>query len=290
MIDLLACPKCHAPLAPGEQTLSCTKCTLTFQVREGIPDFRPAEFAARFATAQAAESEHHEKAWTQLQAGYLPMVKSIPDYCDWLESFYRTGFAAFGFPVAWLRGKAVLEIGSGPFGLLACFPHGAGVAVDPLMPSFVPYMRKHWQASPQRIAALGEELPVLDAAFDAAVAINCLDHTLEPDRILSSVVRALKPGGYFFLMNNVKSATGVALSLVGEKLGIARLTEVFHPHAFSRRSLTLACTAVGLEVMRDCQMKISEPAEITARYGWKGAIRKRVENECALWLLARKPI
>jgi SAM-dependent methyltransferase len=188
-----------------------------------------------------------------------------------------------------LREKTVLEIGSGPLGLLACFPHGAGVAVDPLMPSFVSYMREHWQPSPLRIAALGEELPVRDGAFDAAVAINCLDHTLEPDRILTAVVRALKPGGYFFLMNNVKSRPGVALSRIGEKLGIQRLTEVFHPHAFTQKSLTDACAAAGLEVVRNCRFKVSEPAEIAACYGWKGALRKSIENECAFWLLARKP-
>jgi len=126
-------------------------------------------------------------------------------------------------------------------------------------------------------------------AFDAVAAINCLDHTLEPDRILASVARALKPGGCFFVMNNVKSRLGVALAYAGEKLGIQRLTEVFHPHAFTRQSLAAACVTAGLEVVRDCRMKISDPDEITSRYGWKAAIRKRVENEQALWLLARKP-
>jgi len=289
MENLLACPKCRALFEQGKDALSCAKCSLTFPVRDGIPDFRPAQFAARFAAAQDAESEHHEDAWTKLDTGYLPWVKSIPDYRDWLESFYRTGFAAFGFPIGWLRDKAALEIGSGPLGLLACFPHGSGIAVDPLMPSFVPYMRDHWQPSPLRIAALGEELPVRDEAFDVAVAINCLDHTLEPDRILASVLRALKPGGCFFLMNNVKSHPGVALSLLGEKLGIQRLTEVFHPHAFTQASLIAACTDAGFEIVRHCRMKISDPDEITARYGWKGILRKRIENEQALWLLARKP-
>jgi len=289
MLNLLACPKCHSPFVRNDGALSCPKCALRFPVREGIPDFRPAEFAARFVAAQAAESEHHEQAWTQLQTGHLPLVQSIPDYRDWLESFYRNGLYVFGFPAAWLRDKVVLEIGSGPFGLLACLPHGQGVAVDPLMPMFVPYMRPHWQPSPLRIAALGEELPVQDGAFDAAVAINCLDHTLEPDRILTAVTRALKPGGYFFLMNNVKSVLGVALVSFGEKFGIKRLTEVYHPHAFSQGSLTAACRAAGLEVIQYSKIKTSEPPEILARYGWKGSIRKRMENECGLWLLARKP-
>lgn len=289
MTDLLACPKCHTSFIQKENMLSCQKCSLTFQIRDSIPYFLPTAFAERFAIAQAAEDKHHEEAWTKLDVGYLPFVKSIPDYCDWLESFYRTGFSSFGFPTSWLSDKTVLEIGSGPLGMLACFPHKAGVAVDPLMPSFAPYMRKQWQSSPIRIAALGEELPVKDGAFDAAVAINCLDHTLEPNRILTSVVRALKPGGYFFLMNNVKSRPGVAISFLGEKLGIQRLTEVFHPHAFTQQSISAICVAAGLEVVRDCRIKISDPVEISSQYGWKGALRRRIENEQALWLIARKP-
>ena len=85
------------------------------------------------------------------------------------------------------------------------------------------------------------------------------------------------------------SRPGVAISFLGEKLGIKRLTEVFHPHAFTQQSISAICVAAGLEVVRDCRIKISDPVEISSQYGWKGALRRRIENEQALWLIARKP-
>ena len=286
---LLACPKDHAPFREDGDGLVCTRCSTRYERRRGIPFFMPPECAPRFAEAQAAEAAHHEHAWTRLDVGHLLWVKSIADYREWLESFYRVGFYAFGFPASRFQDRAVLEIGSGPFGMLGCLPHGRGVAVDPLMCDFAPYMQPHWGPSPLRVAALGETPPVATAAFDDAVAINCLDHTLEPIKILREITRALKPGGFFFLMNNVKTAAGVAIANVGEKFGISRLTEVFHPHAFTQRRLERDCAAAGLEVLRHCSMRISEAAELSARYGWKGKLRKRVEDEHALWLLARKP-
>lgn len=286
--SLLACPKDRAQLREDDAALVCTECAARYEVRNGIPIFTPTEFADRFVQAQAAEAAHHEDAWTKLHVGSLTWVKSLAEYREWLESFYRVGFYAFGFPSSHFQNRAVIEIGSGPLGMLACLPHGSGVAVDPLMCTFVPYMQPHWTPSPIRIAALGETLPVPSGAFDDAVAINCLDHTLEPEKIIRDIARALKPGGFFFLMNNVKSATGVAIANVGEKFGIKRLTEVFHPHAFTEARLVRDCEDAGLEVLRSCRMKISTPPEIMALYGWKAKIRKWVEDENAYWLLARK--
>jgi SAM-dependent methyltransferase len=288
--SLLVCPKDHAQLREDENALVCTKCAARYEIRNGIPVFTPPEFAARFVEAQAAEAAHHEDAWTKLHVGSLSWVKSLADYREWLESFYRVGFYAFGFPSSHFQNRTVLEIGSGPFGMLACLPHGAGVAVDPLMPDFVPYMQQHWAPSPTRIAALGETLPVPSSAFDDAVAINCLDHTLEPEKIIREISRTLKPGGFFFLMNNVKSAAGVAIANVGEKFGIKRLTEVFHPHAFTQARLRRECEAAGLQVIRDHVSSTSLTPEENARFSLKTKMKMRVINEVQLWILAQKPL
>lgn len=285
-LDMLACPKCHERLEISGSALNCrsSSCGAKYAIQDGIPNFLPKEAAERFKKAQDAESTHHEDAWKRLDVGYLPGVKSLPDYQEWLECFYLVGFYAFGFPKSYWRKKVVLEIGAGPFGMLACVPNARGVAVDPLMPSFACYMKPIWTDSTIRIAALGEALPSPSETFDAAVAINCLDHTLHPELILKEVRRTLKPGADFLIMNNVKSTAGTALTRLGEICGISKLTEVYHPHAFTARSLAEMSRHSGFEVVRDYSAKFTETEEVRARYSWKASVRRWIEDERALWL------
>jgi hypothetical protein len=289
VLDLLGCPKCHSPLRSEGEALVCSGCGIRFESRSGIPCFLPSAQAERFAVAQAAEEKHHQDAWTALDLSGLRGVKSLEDYRDWLESFYRVALYAFGLPAGFFREKTVLEIGSGPFGMLGCMSPARGLAIDPLMPSFVSYMRPHWGEQPFRIAALGEELPARSGTFDMAIAINTLDHTLEPDKILNETYRALKPGALFLINNNVKSRAGTWLGRIGERLGIKRLTEVFHPHAFTKSDLEAECRRAGFEVIDDMCAKSLEPESSRRQWTWKHWIRYWVEDEHKLWLLARKP-
>jgi ubiquinone/menaquinone biosynthesis C-methylase UbiE len=125
--------------------------------------------------------------------------------------------------------------------------------------------------------------------FDIAVSINTLDHTLEPEKIFRETYRVLKPGGLFLINNNVKSRAGALMGKVGERFGIRQLTEVFHPHAFSQSDLAGHCRQAGFEVIADFSAKSSEPEEARRRWSWKHTIRRWVENEHMLWLLAKKP-
>jgi uncharacterized protein YbaR (Trm112 family) len=288
-LDLIACPRCHSPLRLEGDSLVCSKCSEKFQIQSGVPSFVPPKLAERFSQAQEAEGKHHKEAWVNLHVGHLPWVKSFEDYADWLESFYRVGFYAFGLCAGYFREKTVLEIGSGPFGFSACIPSVRGLAIDPLMVSFSGYMQPHWRPQPVRIAAMGEEMPVPTGIFDAAVAINTLDHTLEPEKIFKETWRALKPGALFFINNNVKSAAGKMLGTAGERFGITRLTEVFHPHAFTRESLISGCEAAGFKVIGDFFAKATAPESQRQHWSWMHAVRHQVENEVALWVLAEKP-
>jgi uncharacterized protein YbaR (Trm112 family) len=197
LLDLLACPKCHSPLKLEGESLVCAACSTKFERHSGIPSFLPAQQAERFAIAQAAEEKHHEESWAHLNLDGFRGVTSLDDYRDWLESFYRMGLCTFGLASGFFRDKTILEIGSGPFGMLGCMPYARGVAIDPLMPSFAGYMRALWDKQLLRVAALGEELPVRSEMFDIAVSINTLDHTLEPEKIFRETYRVLKPEDCF---------------------------------------------------------------------------------------------
>jgi SAM-dependent methyltransferase len=289
VLDLLACPKCHSRFRFEGEALICSSCGTKFESRSGIPCFLPPQQAERFASAQAAEEKYHEETWSHIDFTGLRGVTSVDDYRDWLESFYRIGLSPFGLATSYFRDKAVVEIGSGPFGFLSCLPCGRGLAIDPLMVSFTGYMRKHWDERILRIAAMGEELPIPSGTFDVALAINTLDHTLEPDKILKEAFRVLKPGGLFLIENNVKSRPGKWISVAGERLGIKRLTEIYHPHALTKGDLAEGCKRTGFDVLIDYTAQASTPEHVRSQWGWKHAIRHRVENEHMFWLLAQKP-
>lgn len=288
-LDLIACPRCHSPLRLDSEFLVCSKCGQKFEIRSGVPSFLPAKLAERFSVAQEAEKRHHEEAWVHQRVGRLPWVKTAEDYADWMASYYRVGFFAFGLCAGYYREKTVLEIGSGPYGFCACIPSARSLAIDPLMVSFSGYMQSQWGAQPVRVAALGEEMPVPTGVFDAAVAINTLDHTLEPEKILRETWRALKPGALFLINNNVKSPAGKLLGATGEKFGISRLTEVFHPHAFTRQSLIGNCESAGFKVIGEFFARTTPTEDMRKDWSWKHGVRNRIENEVFLWLLAEKP-
>ncbi len=288
-LDLLACPSCRSNLRLENRTLVCTACSQKFESRSDIPVFLPPNLAERFATAQSAEGQHHEEAWTKLKFNYLPGVKTQEDYADWLESLYRMGLCAFGLATGYFRDKTVLEVGSGPHGMLACVPHARGLSLDPLMPAFASYMRDIWEEQPARVAGLGEQIPARSGMFDVALAINILDHTLEPEKIFGEFFRILKPGGSLLISNNVKSLPGKWISNFGEKFGISRLTEVFHPHAFTKKGLFESCGKAGFKVIGDMYFKSTEPEPLRKDWTWKHVVRRWIENERTLWILAKKP-
>jgi SAM-dependent methyltransferase len=100
----------------------------------------------------------------------------------------------------------ILEVGSGAHGLIFGFGGSNngnfGVGVDPLA---VDYKRLFpaWQRNTQTLAAIGEELPFADAAFDVVLSDNVIDHAEKPVKITEELARVLMPGGLLYFTVNV---------------------------------------------------------------------------------------
>lgn len=290
--QFLACPDCHEVLdfKYSPSRFVCERCRHEFPVMNSVVSFmNNEEIHGRFAEAQRAEKETHEMAWTQLKVGHLPYVKNISSYKDWLESFYRVTFYAFGFPADYFREKDLLEIGAGPLGILACIPHRAAITVDPLMAEFFPYMKTIWGKNILRVAAMGESLPIAAASFDAAFLINCLDHVRTPKLVLNEIYRTLKPGAFLFVMNNIKSVLGVRIKQLGEAFNIKKFREIHHPHPYSQNLLLKTIGSTGFRVRARFKGKLFDK-EFSRQFTWRGRLRLRIENEHAMWLLAEKPV
>ena len=99
------------------------------------------------------------------------------------------------------QGKDVLDLGcAGGFMAEAlAFRDARVTGIDPAVAA-IAAARKHAQAAGHAIAydvGMGEALPYSDAAFDAVVCVDVLEHVTDLTRVLAEVARTLRPGGLF---------------------------------------------------------------------------------------------
>lgn len=97
---------------------------------------------------------------------------------------------------------SVLEVGSGAHGLIFGFGGGFGVGVDPLAVDYKRLFPK-WQSEKSTVAAIGEQLPFADAAFDVVLSDNVIDHAENPLKIVEELVRVLKKDGLLYFTVNI---------------------------------------------------------------------------------------
>lgn len=142
--------------------------------------------------------------------------------------------------------SAVLEIGSGPVGLVSFFPGRHRVAVDPLAREFTlrPELVALRDESVRFLSSAGERLPLRDDAFDLVVIENCIDHVRDVDAVMQEIARVLTPSGVLYLTVNCRSRWGVFAHGVLAKLRI----DPGHPHSFSRRRLRRLLERHGFRV------------------------------------------
>lgn len=120
---------------------------------------------------------------------------------DQVELFCRT----FGIEKAELRGKRLLEVGSGFGVFLAVLRRDYGVesfGVEPAGDGFGSsleisreLLRAYGQDQSAVTDAKGEDLPFEDRHFDLVFSSTVLEHTEDPALVLEEAIRVLKPGG-----------------------------------------------------------------------------------------------
>lgn len=130
-------------------------------------------------------------------------------------------------------GSRVLEIGSGPVGLISYFPARYRTAVDPLA-SFFGGLSKLTTARREEVsyvAATAERLPVESHVFDLVVMENCIDHVRDVDAAMSEAMRSLNGEGLLYFTVNCRTWLGASVHRALSLLGI----DAGHPHTFSRK-------------------------------------------------------
>ncbi len=149
--------------------------------------------AAGVSEKRWREAQEHERDfWEKWRA--LPAYRGLD-----LAAYWEGETRRFALPDGFFAGRRVLDVGSGPVGMIHFLPEAAlRVRLDPLLPE---YRDRLPLAEPQlSLAAGGERLPLADASVDIAVCFNAIDHVRDPLACLNEIQRVLRPGGTFLVM------------------------------------------------------------------------------------------
>lgn len=186
------------------------------------------------------KAQHYEQSWWDTRKANLDL-SYFKSFADELQSFLPTGTVK--------ASTSILEIGSGPAGILTHLDSNDKHAIDPLesfyatVDSFVRVRdsRTHYYT------VRGEELPFPDNRFDLIIMDNVLDHAQDPMQVLREMQRVIKPNGLVFFRQNVYHVWGLSARWLMERF----VLDPGHPHTFTSSSLKQALTSLGFGIERE---------------------------------------
>ncbi len=129
----------------------------------------------------------------------------------------------------------ILEIGSGPIGIVTFLKWGERHTLDPLENYYGsdPTLSKLRSSEVKYGSGSGEQLPFGPGRFSVVILDNVLDHVHEASRVLEEIRRVLDKNGVFYLAVNIHTLWGGFLHRILSRLKIDR----GHPYTFTVKSI-----------------------------------------------------
>jgi SAM-dependent methyltransferase len=186
----------------------------------------------RWRLAQLHERQYWEQEATGIAEG---QIADPTWYKDRARSFLQILETLTGGEPTAALGHRVVEVGSGPVGIVAFIQAPDRHAIDPLgdyygaQPEFATFRDRGVTYTTAR----GEDLPFEDGSVDTLVSENALDHVELPRRVVAEFARVLRAGGRLFLRVEVYLPVGAAIHWT---LARTRL-DPLHPHTFTPASV-----------------------------------------------------
>lgn len=162
-----------------------------------------------------------------------------------------------------LGGKRVLEVGCGPSGAIYFCKGALRVGIDPLAADYMREIRFS-RRGVELLASMGEHLPFGDAAFDAVIIGNVLDHVNEAAVTLAEIRRVLKREGIMIAWMHVIPGWLVPLRKVLD------LIDGGHPYHMTQPDARAIVARSGLA--------ISEARETETGLGWRSGWKAALAN------------
>jgi len=129
----------------------------------------------------------------------------------------------------------ILEIGSGPVGIVGFLGWGLKYAVDPLERFYAKNaaLIQLRNQGVRYLNGLGEELPFNNGFFSLVIMDNVIDHTHQPLKVLCEAHRVLQDNGLLYFTANTHTSWGAFLHSILSFLHIDK----GHPYTFSHTGI-----------------------------------------------------
>jgi len=181
------------------------------------------------------KAQQYERAWwktviTKIENGAVSQL----DWYQWKARELEKRIARYVHDIT--EGQArVLEIGSGPIGIVNFLGWGERYAIDPLDDFYKesPTLTKLRAPGVTYFKGTGETLPFADSFFALVIIDNVIDHTHEPQKILDEIYRVLENSGVLYLAVNIHTRWGAKAHGLLTTLNIDK----GHPYTFTAETI-----------------------------------------------------
>jgi ubiquinone/menaquinone biosynthesis C-methylase UbiE len=178
------------------------------------------------------EAQSYEKSFWQNIVKKAQTGQDVLSWYDWrARNFMEMVKKAFPNTPPSFSSAKVLEIGSGPIGIVSHLDAAECVAIDPLCKfySSQPELLKYRNDRARYLNGKGEDLPFEADAFDLLIIENVIDHVQNIEAVMNEISRVLKSDGILYLTVNLHPPWGGVLHNIVSRVKIDR----GHPHTFT---------------------------------------------------------
>jgi SAM-dependent methyltransferase len=181
----------------------------------------------RWAAAQNYEKNFWADASARISSGSVGPFDWYRERAEQLADRLRT----LGFGHLTDGSASVLEVGSGPVGMVSHFVGRHRIAVDPLNTFYGndPVLCTLRSTGVDYRTGVGENLPCDSGFCDLVIIENCIDHVQDIHGVGRELNRVLRPGGLLYLNVNCRTAGGYYVHRAMSRLRI----DTGHPHTFT---------------------------------------------------------
>ena len=198
--------------------------------------------ANRWRTAQKKEKYHWEKVARRISHGVIGQL----DWYEWRAGELHKLLGKLNLD-ALSNNPRILEIGSGPIGIINYLRHGVRCAIDPLEDYYKtnPTLNKLRNNNVCYLKGSGEILPFGNAKLSMVIIDNVIDHTHDPGVVLKEIHRTMDKKGIMYLSVNVHTPYGAKLHNI---LSILKI-DTKHPHTYTFESISKLMGNNGFKIL-----------------------------------------